>query len=167
MAEKELILREKMDHSGLFNFSDIYTYLYRYLVEEGNFIVKEEKYSEKVSGAAREITVEWVASKPLGDYYAIEFKIKFELTGVTDVDAEIDGKKQKMNKGKIAVDLKGFLIIDPLSKWDPTPTLKFLREVYNKYIIPQRNKDTKMLVVLAVTGFKENLKSILELTGKR
>ena len=167
MAEKELIIREKMDHSGIFNFSDVYTYAYRWLNDEEKYGVTEEKYSEKVSGGAREITIEWVAIKKMSDYYKIELKIKFEITGLTDVEVEIEGKKQKMNKGKVAIDIKGNLIIDPDSKWDTTAFTRFMRDFYDKYIIPRRIDNMKDLVFAKVADFKDSIKSILELTGKR
>ncbi|MDP1695738.1 MAG: hypothetical protein Q8L29_02390 [archaeon] len=167
MAEKELIIREKLEHSGIFNFSDIYAYAYRWLSDEEGFGVTEEKYSEKVAGGAREINIEWVAGKNISDYYRIELRLKLELIGLTDVDVEIEGKKKKMNKGKISIDMKGILIIDRESKWEATPFLRFMRDLYNKYIVPQRGHDFRMEVIRISKDFRDYIKSVLELTGKR
>ena len=167
MAEKELVTREKLEHSGIFNFSDIYTYAYRWLTDEEGLGVTEEKYSEKVSGGTRDITVEWVASKDISDYYKVDIKLKFEVSGLTDVDVEIDGNKRKMNRGKISIEVKGILITDPKGKWESSALLRFMRDFYNKYIVPSRGEDMKDKVVSIVNDFRNSLKLVLDLTGRR
>jgi hypothetical protein len=129
--------------------------------------VNEERYGEKVSGNARDINFEWKAMKILSDYFKIEHTIRAEITGLTDVEVEIDGKKKKMNKGRIAMEIKGALLKDPESKWDSHPTTRLLREIYDKYIIRGRVDAMEMKVADDVRAFKDQLKAFLELTGKR
>jgi hypothetical protein len=105
--------------------------------------------------------------KLLSDYFRIEHEIKFEIKGMVEVEVEIEGKKKKMNKGTIDIEIKGILIKDPESKWDKTPFFRFLREVYNKYIIPGRVDKLEDKVRDDVKDYKESLKAFLELTGKR
>jgi hypothetical protein len=167
MVEKDQILKEKLDHTGIFNFSELYAFMHTWLKNE-LYGVNEEKYGEKVSGNARDITFEWKAKKKLSDYFWIEHTIKIDITGLTDVEVEIDGKKKKMNKGKIAMEIKGVLIKDPKNTWDETkPFYKFLREAYDKYIIPKRVDAMEIKVETDVRAFKDEVKAYLELTGKR
>lgn len=166
MAEKEEIIKEKISHSGVFNFSDFYKYAHSWLNEE-DYGVAEEKYSEKVSGNSRDITIEWKATKQVSDYLKMGWKIEFDVEGLTDVEVEIDGKKKKMNKGKVTVDIKAALFKDPESKWESSPFNRFLRDVYNKYIIPKRLENVQDRIITDVQDFKEELKAFLELTGKR
>ena len=167
MVEKDQILKEKLDHTGIFNFSELYAFMHTWLKNE-LYGVNEEKYGEKVSGNARDITFEWKAKKKLSDYFWIEHTIKIDITGLTDVEVEIDGKKKKMNKGRIAMEIKGVLIKDPTNKWDETvPIYKFLREAYDKYIIPNRVNAMEIKVETDVRAFKDEVKAYLELTGKR
>ena len=166
MPEKELIIKEKLEHSGLFVFTDLYAFLYRWLEEEGYGIV-EKKYAEKVTGNKRDITVEWEATKKFSDYYRGSLGIKIEATDLTDVEVEIDGQKKKMNKGKISVEGKGMLIIDPEGQWETSPFNRWMRDVYNKYIVPSRGESMKELVAGTLITLKEEVKAFLELTGKR
>lgn len=166
MSEKELVIREKLEHSGLFNFSDLYSFMYRWLDEEDIGVV-EKKYSEKISGNAREIFFDWRCEKKLSDYYRMDFTIKFDVSGMNDVEVEIEGKKKKMNKGRISMDIKGFLVIDPFGEWEASPFYRFWRDFYNKYIIPKRVKERELIVYSAVIKFKDEIKAFLELTGKR
>ena len=167
MVEKDQIIKEKLEHSGLFNFSDLYTYMHTWL-KSNLYGVNEERYSEKVSGAARDISFGWKATKKVSDYFKIEDTIKVDVNGLTEVEVEIDGKKKKMNKGKITIEITGVLIKDQKNTWDETyPVYKFLREVYDKYIIPQRIDFMVEKVEDDVRAFKDEVKAYLELTGRR
>lgn len=167
MVEKDLIIKEKLDHSGLFNFSELYSYMHSWF-KNNLYGVNEEKYSEKVSGASRDISFEWKAAKKISDYFRIEDMIKVDVVGLTEVEVEIDGKKKRMNKGKITMEIKGILLKDPKNTWDETvPVYKFLREAYDKYIIPQRINSVVERVEVEARAFKDEVKAYLELTGKR
>ena len=77
MAEKKQIIREKMEHSGVFDFKGAYSFAHSCLRNE-DYDVTEEKYSETVSGNARNILFKWVATKTLSDYFKREIKIDFD-----------------------------------------------------------------------------------------
>ena len=166
MAEKEQVIKEKVEHSGYFDFKGFYSFAHSWLKEE-NYDIEEEKYAETISGNSKSINFEWKATKTLSDYFKHELKMRFEVRDLTDVEVEVDGKKKKMNKGKIGVEVKGNLIRDPQSKWDITPWYRFLRDVYNKYIIASRVQSSGDKVVGDVIKFKEELKAYLELSGRR
>lgn len=168
MVERDLIIKEKVQHEGLFNFKELYKYAHQWFREEDYDAVIEEKYKEKlVTGNARDIEVEWKISKSLSEYFKMEMSVKFEILGMSDVEAEIDGKKKKMNKGEIGVEIKGFVTKDPKSKWEIYPFYRFIREVYDKYVIPSRTSAIEDRLKDDVRDFKEALKSFLELYGRR
>ena len=166
MAEKDLLIKEKLEHAGLFSFDDLYSYAYNWFKDEG-YGVTEEKYSEKHSGSSKDITVEWKCKKQLSDYFAMELGVKFEILGLTEVEVEFDGKKKKTNKGRAIIEVKGALIKDPDSAWDESPGWKFMRDVYNKYVIPGRVDTMEDKAKGDTRDFKEKLKTFLESTGRR
>lgn len=168
MSEKDQIIKEKLDHSGIFNFADVYGYMHNWLKDNG-YGVNEEKYSEKISlKGERDISFEWKATRAMSDYFKIELGIKADVSGLSDVEVEIDSQKKKMNKGKIALELKGTMIKDPKNNWDESkPFLKFLREMYDKYIIPDRVDAVEGKIEGDVRALKDEIKVFLELTGKR
>jgi alpha-amylase/alpha-mannosidase (GH57 family) len=166
MSEKETILTEKLDYSGLFKFADFYKYAHSWLDDE-DYGVVEDKYAEKISGNSKDIDVEWKCTKKVSDYFKNDIKVKFEIKGLVDVEVEVDGKKKKMQQGKVKVDIKGTLIRDPESKWEGAPYLRFLRDVYNKYVVPQRVDEREESIDEDVKNLKDELKSFLDLTAKR
>ena len=93
--------------------------------------------------------------------------MEIEVKGLTDVEVEIDGERKRMNKGKISINMKGALVTDPKSKWDENNFNRFLRDIYNKYIIPGKIDHMKTLVREKIVAFKEELKAALELSGRR
>lgn len=166
MSEKEQVLKEKLEHSGLFDFKGFYSFAHAWLEEEG-YDTEEEKYNEKVSGNSRDIYFEWKSTKESSDYFKREIKFKFDIKELTDVEVEIDGKKKKMSKGKIKIEIKGTIISDYDSKWDATPTYRFLRDTYNKFIVPNRVNSVKDMIKADVITLKEEFKAYLELSGRR
>ncbi|MBS3090935.1 hypothetical protein J4217_00620 [Candidatus Pacearchaeota archaeon] len=166
MADKDIIISEKLDYRGLVKFSDLYQYAHSWFMEE-NYGVIEEKYSEKVSGNNKEIDIEWKCTKPMGDYFKIEQKLVWEIKGLVDVEVEIDGKKTKMNQGQVKITFKGAIIKDYSSKWDRSPFNRFLRDTYNKFIIPQRIDAMEDKIKADIRSLKDDLKAYLDLSGKR
>lgn len=166
MAEKDLVVKEKVEGNGIFDFPAFYSFAHGWLRYE-EYIVIEDEYSEKYSGNTRDVVFKWTALKQLSDYFKVEIKLKFEVRELTDVEVEIDGKKKKTNKGKVTVEMKGTLVKDPESHWEGTPWYKFLRETYDKYIIPKRVDDMKDKVAGDIRSYKEELKSALDLSGRR
>lgn len=166
MADKDTILKEKVSHSGIFDFAGFYKYAYDWFEDEGYGVI-EKKYTEKVVGNARNIYMEWVADKSFGDYFKVVFELKWWIDNLTDVEVEIDGEKKKMNKGVITLEIKGDLLKDPASKWDASPALQFMRQIYNKYIVPQKLENMGLKTMADAQTFKDELKAYLDLTGKR
>ncbi|MEI6849749.1 MAG: hypothetical protein WCK29_01795 [archaeon] len=166
MAEKDQVAKEKVEHTGIFDFKGVYGFANGWFRDEG-FDLEEEKYSEVVTGNKRNIKFDWKATKNMSDFFKHELKAKFEIKDLEDIEVEIDGKKKKTNRGKISVEVKGTLITDQSSKWDITPFYRFLRDAYSKYVIPARVGSNADKVVSDVIGFKEELKAFLELSGRR
>lgn len=166
MAEKEQILKEKVEFTGIFDFAAFYGFAHSWFKELGYGVI-EEKYSEKAKGDSRDITVEWKASKDISDYFRYEYKLKFEIEGLGDVEVEIDGERKKSNKGKATVEITGTLVMDKDAKWETSPFNRFMRDIYNKYIIPARVDAMREEVANKARQLKEDLKMFLSLTARR
>ena len=166
MVEKDNVIREEMKYEGLFDYSSLYSFAHSWLVED-EFGVTEERYSERVGGNKRDIRFDWLAIKEINDYFSLEFKIKFEVKELIDVEAEVDGKMKNMNRGRIKLTVSGVLVRDPKSKWDTSAFSRFVREFYDKHIIPSKVEFMKKMVRSKGTVFKDEIKSFLEITGRR
>ena len=166
--ERDTILKEQFRYDGIANFKEVYEYAHIWLKEE-DYLITEEKYEEVAKpGEAKEVRIKWVCNKKITDYFRIAIEVKWQLLNMTDVEVEIDGKKKKMNKfSELKLDIKGMLEKDYSTKWGVGGFNKFLKEVYNKYVIPARTEEMEIKVGEIVQTFKEEMKAYLDLTGIR
>ncbi|MEK6859028.1 MAG: hypothetical protein AABX53_03920 [Nanoarchaeota archaeon] len=167
MVEKDTVVKEKLKYAGLLDLEQAYKFAYEWLKKEDLNVI-EDSYSEKVKSNGKELEIEWTASKKVTDYFKITVKIKWRILGLTDVEVEIDGRKKKMNKAAdLSIELKSLLEKDYSNKWEGSAFNKFIKEVYNKYVIPQRTDKKEDDARDIVQNFKEEMKAFLELTGRK
>jgi len=167
MAEKDRLFKTKLKHKGIFDFKDTYSMVYDWLTNEG-YDINEKIYKENIgAGGAKEIEIEWVALRKVSDYFRFIIKIKFHIIGMTDVEVEIDGKKEKMNKGQFEFTIQGVLEKDWESRWENNPFFKFLRTMYDRYLIPSRIESYEGKLIGEVDEIVAQIKAFLNLQGKK
>ena len=71
MAEKDKLYKSKVKQTGVFNFNDLYEFLYDYLSDQ-NYDIFEDKYVEKLKGDSKDLEIKWTAKKSVSDYFAYE-----------------------------------------------------------------------------------------------
>jgi hypothetical protein len=107
------------------------------------------------------------ASKKLTDYYKSTLKFGWRILGMTDVEVEVDGKRKNMNKFiDLNIEIKGTLEKDYDNKWEPSAFQKFLKDIYQKYVVIERTREKEDEVKNHVQSFKEEMKAFFELSGR-
>lgn len=168
MSEKDTIYSTKVKQSGVFNFKDLYEFGYEWLVDEG-YDVTEDKYTEGTSpgGKGKELDIEWSAYRKISDYFRFILKIKWRIMRMTDVEVEKEGTKIKMNKGIAEIKAKAILEKDYEHRWENRPAIKFLRTLYDRYLIRGRIDDYEEKLIIEIDELMAQLKAFLQLEGKR
>ena len=167
MGEKETIIKEMILYAGLCDFRGCYSFMHDWFKDEG-YGVTEDSYTEKVKGDVKEIVVKWTIKKTVSDYYKAEIIVKISVQGMKDVEVEVDGTRKKMNQvDEIKIELKGILEVDHQNKWGKRSTSRFMKDLYHKYIVPERTDEMKGKIKDTIQDFKEEVKAFLELTGKK
>jgi hypothetical protein len=167
MAEKEQVFSSKIKYDGLLDFSDFYKFCYQWLNEESGFDLAETAYKEKIKGDSKEIEVEWKGKMEVTDYFKFEIKVEFKVIGLKDVEIVKDGIKKKINKGNIEIKIKGTLVRDYKGKFEISSTQKFMRSIYEKWIIPSRIEEYGGKLVGICDEFLSQGKAFLDLSGKK
>lgn len=167
MAEKDTIFSSEIKYGGVFSFKDFYQFCHDWLSEEEGLTVKEGKYEEKIKGDEKEIKAEWSADKKLTDYFKFEMKVGIEASALKDVEAVKEGVKIKTNKGSVKVKVKGIIVKDYDGKFEGTATKKFMRSIYEKWVIPSRVDQMEDKIVSACDRFLGQSKAWLDLEGKK
>lgn len=167
MVEKDPLFSSKVKHTGMFDFKECYRILYEWLMDQ-NYDVNEKSYKEVIgAGGAKELEIAWEATRKVSDYFRFQLKIDWHIIGMTSVEVEIDGVKQKLNKGQFELSVKSILEKDYEEQWEKKPFFKFLRTFYDKYLIKERTEQYEGKLISEMEEFVNQCKSFLALTGRK
>ena len=168
MAEKETIFSSAIKYEGIFSFRDFYKFCYEWLTEEtGMSPLAEEKYEEKIVGSEKEIKIEWKGQRKITDYFRFDVEVKFEIKKLKEVEIAQGGAKIKTNEGSVKINLKGILVRDYEGKFEKTAFNKFLRSIYEKWVIPSRIEEFQVKISKDSDEFLNQAKAYLDLEGKK
>jgi len=167
MAEKDTIFTSKVKYAGIFLFKDFYQFCHDWLVDETQLDISEDKYLEKLQGDSKNIEVQWTGTRKITDYFKFEVKVNFTILGLTNVEATQDGKKVKTNKGSVEVKIKGTIVRDYKGKFEASALQKFLRSIYEKWVIPSRIEQYEEKLIVDCNEFLNQAKAYLDLEGKK
>jgi len=167
MAEQEEIFSSKLKKAGIFDFKNFYRFCYDWLIDEIDLELVEDQYSEKIKGDSKEINIKWSGTRKITDYFKFKVKVDFRILNMTEVEAIQDGKKLKTNEGQAEIKVKGILIRDYEGKFESTAFKKFLRSIYEKWIIASRIEQFEEKLINDCDEFLSQAKAYLDLEGKR
>ena len=167
MLEKETVFSSQVKYDGIFSFKDFYKFCYDWLTEETGMIIMENKYSEKLAGDSKSIEIKWEGKRDLTDYFRFEAKISFSVYGLKKVEITNGGVKVETNKGQVKVKTEGILSRDYKGKFEPSAFNKFLRGIYEKWIITSKVEEFKERIIKYCDEFLLQSKAYLDLEGRR
>ncbi len=122
----------------VFDFQEFYTHAGDWLKWRG-FGLIESKYVEKITPEGKDYEIHWLCEKDIDDYSRQAFKIIWKMYGVNDVEATVDRKKIKLQKGSMSMDLSAYVEADIEGKWAEGLRSLF-REFFEKYIYRSTKK---------------------------
>jgi len=165
MSEKDKVYQGKVKQSGIFSFKDLYSFLYDWLKEEG-YDVTEKSYSEKVTGDSKQIEITWEDTREVSDYFRFLIKVEWQILGMKSVEVQKDDKKIKMDSGSMEVKFKGVLLKDYEDRWENQPFWKFMRGVYDRYVIKSRIDEYQIKLIEEVEDIVSQCKSFLSIEAR-
>lgn len=167
MVEKEQVFSSRVKYNGIFSFTDYYKFCYEWLTKEMGLDLSEDAYIEKLNGDAKDVTIEWSCEKLITDYFKVEIKIRYVVIALKDVEITQGNAKVKTNKGDIEMTVIADLIRDYRGKFETNPFRKFLRNVYEKWIIASEIERYKERIIIEADEFIAQAKAYLDLEGRR
>lgn len=161
-VQRKMVYKEKLTQVGYWNYENLYTMLFEWL-KDNQYIIDEKSYKERLSDYGKEITIEWEASKEISDYFEYRISLDWHILGMKDAEVEIDGKKTKTNKGEVEIVFKAEIIKDYEKRWENTPFYKFLRGLYEQYIIRETIDEYELELEEETKELLSDLKSFLRI----
>lgn len=165
--EKETIFSSQIKYLGIFSLKDYYQFCYDWLTEQIGLTLIENKYSEKLNKDAKDIDIEWTAFRKVTDYFKFEFKIKYKIIALKNVEIVQNNAKVKTNQGEVKLMLKGNIIRDYDGKFEKDSFRKFLRSIYEKWVIASRIEQFEDKLTGECDEFLNQAKAFLDLEGKK
>jgi hypothetical protein len=165
MVQKSNVFKNKVKQKGYWNFTELYNFCYDWLKDNG-YKVKEKGYTEKLTSFGKELIIEWEIGKKVTDYYKNTMKMKWHILGMKDAEIEREGKKESTNKGEVGIELTADLETDYEHKWEQKPIWKFLRGIYDKYIVRTTTEEYEDRLEDDAKEFVEQIKSFLQIEGR-
>ena len=165
MAEKKEVYKQKLKQKGFWNYTDYYNFCFEWLKDDG-YNVQEKEYTEKLSSFGKELIIKWEASKKVTDYFKNVIEVKWHVLGMKDAEVEQDGKKVSTNKGEVSIEVTANLVRDYEERWEVKPFWKFLRGVYEKYIIRTTKKEYEDDLEDTAKDYISDMKAFLQIGGR-
>ena len=166
MPEKDIVFNGKVKHDGVFNFKDFYDFMYFWFLDEEYDLV-EKSYSESVSGDSKNLKIAWEADKKVSDYFKFRIKVSWVISAMKSIETQRDGKKVKANSGILELRIQALLVKDYEGRWENKAVWKFLRGVYDRYIIRSRIEEYEIKLFEEVSNLIDQCKAYLELESKK
>jgi hypothetical protein len=93
--------------------------------------------------------------------------VEFKIIALKKIEIERNGVKEKANQGNIKVSVKGILLRDYKGKFEANAFQKFMRSIYEKWIIPSRIEEYETKLAGKCDEFLAQAKAYLDIEGKR
>jgi hypothetical protein len=167
MGIKNEVFSQTLKHKGYFNYTDLYNFCFNWLKDNGYKNLAEEEYIEKISSFGKEIQISWTAKKKVSDYFRQIITLKWHILGMNDAEVEINGKKDKTNKGEVKLTFRAELEKDWEGDWSKTPFNTFLRGIYDKYILRTTLDEYEDALSAKASDFVGDVKAFLNLEGRK
>ena len=165
MVQKKEIYKEMFKQTGYWNYAELYDMVFNWL-KGRDYILTENLYNEKLQANGKEVTIKWTAYRDVTDYFRFEFILEWHILGMKDAEVEIDGEKVKTNKGEIEIVFRANLIKDYEKKWEDLPLWKFMRALYEKYVIRQTIDEFESDISDEVNELINDIKALLRTSHK-
>jgi hypothetical protein len=164
MAELSPVYDGKMVHSGIFDFRELYRFMYEWF-RDFSYLILEKKYSEKIKAEGKEIEFEWLCLRKISEDYRFRIKIVTRIVKMVTVEVQEGGVKFNRDKGEIEIKFNSYIERDWQNRWDQHPITKFLRGFYERYMLRGRMDFFEDKVKSEVDETMSQIKSFLSLMG--
>lgn len=134
MPDTDIVATDlKVSLEGIFNLADLYHLIKDWLEFNGyNFFEKE--YIDTLAESGKTMSVTLVGDRKVNDYAKMNIQVKIKVENAK----EVEFKKGTGLKGKITIGFESFVERDYEKEWEKNFLLRFIRAVYDKFIIKEK-----------------------------
>lgn len=163
MAERLIVVdKDRLEYEGIFNAKELYNLIFSWL-KDNRYNPVEKRHTESLRPEGKHVLMEFEPFYKFSDYAKTIIKLHAEFRELKDVTVERDGKKVKMQEGKVYMVFSGILETDYEHRWESKPVFYFLRVVFEKYLYSPFISGYEKRIKSDVSNLKNHVKSFLNL----
>jgi len=167
MVEHEIIvIEERINYEGLFSIDEVHKLITEYL-QKRHYDLYDKLQSEAVRPEGKDIDIQMEPEKNIDDYTAFLIKIRIFCTHLKDVTVEQDGRKRRLNDGKVQIVFDAFLRTDYQHRMASKPVYHVLKTIFDKYIFKTSTAKHEQALKDDVAHLKDQVANYLNLWKKR
>ena len=164
MSERNIVVdKERLDFQGVFDMKDLFKVMQQWATDKGYWLI-EKKHGETTKPEGKLIDMDFEPFKKYTDYSKSIIKIRAQFQDVKDIVVERDGRKVKLQEGKVVMIFDGILETDYEGRWEGKPGFFVLRTIFEKYVYTPFISGFERGVKEDVMALKNNVKAFLNLT---
>lgn len=135
MAEKKLVVDQlKLNYEGIMDVSGLLHMMKNWFYEKGYDMFEHKNYEQDLPGG-RVIELVLAPWKKTTTYFENTIKIRMNFSNIRDIEVDKDGKKLKLQTGKLMVIFDGYLTSDYEDAWEGAGWKVMIRTLYDKFIM--------------------------------
>lgn len=127
---KLVVDHQKIDYSGPLDLKEFFRMIDHFIWERG-FDKRQDKDFELNNASGKSIEWQIAHWKKITDYIRYIIKVRVIGYDFQKSDAMVDGKKKKIDNGRLIIVIDGFMEFDYESYWDEKPFLHFIRTLFD------------------------------------
>ena len=167
MVEMEHILvEERVTYDGIFSIDELHKLITDWLIQK-KYDRFDKMHTESVKPDGKYIDIEMEPYKSIDDYTKFIIRIRIYASKLQEVTVEQDGRKKRMNNGKIQIVLDGFIKTDWQGRMDSKAMYSFIRTLYDKYIYKSETHRNEQQFKRDFVHLKETMANYLNLMKVR
>ena len=159
---KIVVDHEKIDYSGPHNTGDLLRMIENFLFERG-FDKKQDKDFEQNTPNGK--FIEWQISpwKKISDYGRYIVKVRILGYDILKTDALNNGKKTKVDSGRLIIVIDGFMDYDYDHRWENKPILYFFRTIYDYFVFKAYTERFEHMLVHDINHLVDHIEKFFNL----
>ena len=159
---KIIVDHDKIDYSGPLDLNNLFKMIDNFIWERG-FDKRQDKDFEQNTPQGK--FVEWQISpwKWITDYTRYIIKVRVLVYDVVKTDTVHNGKKTKVDAGRIIIVIDGFIEYDLQNRWEDNPLLYFIRSLYDNFVFKAYTEKFEQKLVHDINHLHDQIEKFLNL----
>jgi len=122
-------------YQGIFDIDSLFKMGRKWFIDNGYEFHEAKFIRRELAHEGHREDVDWRCTKKITEYIKFEMFIQHVVLAIKPVEVIREGKKMKLSKASVNIQLEGKFLIDYQGRFEKSPWLEALRSWFNKYIL--------------------------------